>query len=336
MNKLIKLYWILPIFLQNIAISWYGLYLKKIRYSGNYRFYLENLKSRDFSSKEKEKEYQNKEFIKLLHYSISHSNFYRELYKCVDIDNIKSVDDISLLPVLTKEMIRNNINNIITINPKNGYWTTTGGTTGKSLRVLKTKDSSKWRMARLDYFRSCFGFVNLEMNAARFTGQKIIPPHQSHKNKIFWRSIPCMKQRLYSSLFLTPENIPYYIENLNKFKPAVIESYVSCAYEIAKYINDNNITLTFLPKAIFTTSETVLDIHRTEISKAFKCEVIDQYASQEGAPFITQCKKGKYHENIDTGVFEHIHENGVVKLLVTSFDSYATPLIRYDIGDTIV
>jgi phenylacetate-CoA ligase len=101
---------------------------------------------------------------------------------------------------------------------------------------------------------------------------------------------------------------------------------------VAKYINSNNIKLEFTPIAIFTTSETLYPSYRAEIEKAFGCKIYDQYASSEGSTFITECEHGNLHIGEDTGIIEW-DDNG--DMLITSFFTYGTPLIRYKIGDRI-
>ena len=88
--------------------------------------------------------------------------------------------------------------------------------------------------------------------------------------------------------------------------------------------------MSFKPVAIFPTAETLLPHYRSEIEKAFQCPVRDQYASSEGAPFIIECKCGKLHVGIDTGLIEFLEDG---RMLMTCFESHGTPLIRYDIGD---
>ena len=154
---------------------------------------------------------------------------------------------------------------------------------------------------------------------------------QKNKN-IFWRFNSAYNQKLYSTFDMRYENLDYYVTDLNKFAPEIINGFVSAIYQLAKYIIDQKRTIVFKPKAIFTTSETLLPIHRVIIEKAFQAKVFNQYASAEGAPFITECVAGKLHYNIDTGIIEP-QEDG--RMLVTSFTTHGTPLIRYNIGDSI-
>jgi len=105
-------------------------------------------------------------------------------------------------------------------------------------------------------------------------------------------------------------------------------------YDIASYMIRNNIIFEFKPLAIFPTSETVTTEYREVIEKAFGAKVRDQYASSEGAPFVWECECGNYHYDITTGVIESMDDSNEV--LVTSFTTYGTPLIRYRIGDSMV
>ena len=305
MNKSIeKLYEKSPIWFQNWMISLYGAKLAHLRYGNEYHVFLDYLKQRDVSNPQVQKRIQNQLFLDFLHYAVKNSPFYQDFYKDVDLNQIKSVEDITKLPILTKEILRQNIKKIYTINPKDGVVSHTGGTTGKSLQVFFTKQDTQRKLAYLDWFKSLHGFTMTQQRHARFNGKHIVPANQ--KSKIFWRDNKIIKQRIYSSFFTSEDNIPYYIENLNKYKPEEIDGFVSTMYEIARYMERHRIQPTFSPIAIFPTSETVLPMHRELLSRVFRCPIRDQYASSEGAPFIIEDELGYMHECIDTGVFEHI------------------------------
>ncbi|QDY44833.1 phenylacetate--CoA ligase family protein [Planococcus glaciei] len=142
------------------------------------------------------------------------------------------------------------------------------------------------------------------------------------------------KQMIYSSFHLTEENMKYYVASLNKFKPDAIDGFFMSMCDIAGYIERHKIELNFTPIALFPTSETLTKSGRDLLERVFKCKVYDQYASSEGAPFITECEKQQLHIELASGVFEHYDEESN-EVLVTSFTTHGTPLIRYRIGDSI-
>lgn len=332
MEILEKLYDKSPIFFQNVMTSVAGYRNNNTRYGKIYYDHLEFLKFFDKLPLKEKLDYQNKELIEFIHYTYENSNFYHNLYKDIDIKTIQTVDDLKQLPIIDKEMIRSNIEEVNTIPRKGAVEGHTGGTTGKSLVVLMTPDDMMKRMAMLDYFKSRVGFEHLKMKRATFNGKHIVPPNQ--KKRVYWRYNASCKQMIYSSFHITEENLKYYVDNLNKFKPHAIDGFFMSICDIANYIERHNIKLDFTPIAIFPTSETLTKTGRELLEKVFKCKVYDQYASSEGAPFVTECENQVLHLELSTGVIEHFEENSD-EVLVTSFTTHGTPLIRYKIGDSM-
>ncbi len=326
-----KIYNHSPIFVQNILTTMQGYKLKKRRFGTAYAEYLAELRKRDYSDKSFLTEYQNSRVRELVKYAYENSPFYREFYKDVDISAINTVEDLKKLPILPKELVRANIEKMYTIPMSEGTVSNTSGTTGTSMTFVYTREDHQRRLAYLDHFKSALGFEHLKMRRASFNSSKIVPPTQ--KRKVFWRDNLAMKQRIFSGFHCKGDNLPYYVKGLNKYKPHSMDGYPSAMYEVAKYILDNNIKLSFTPVAIFPTAETLLPHYKEAIEKAFGCRVYDQYASSEGAPFITECTLGKLHYCLDTGVIE-IDEDG--EMAVTCFETHGTPLIRYKIGDSVI
>lgn len=333
MGFLQKIYDKSPIIFQNIMVTVSGYQKNKSRYGKIYYDYRNFLKNFDNLSLEEKIVYQEKELKNFLTYAQENSAYYKKLYEKIDIESINDVSDLTVLPIIDKEMIRQNLNEVVTINKNKSVEGHTGGTTGKSLVVHFTIEDMMKRMAMLDHFKSRVGFEHLVMKRATFNGQHIVPPNQ--KSKVFWRYNAACKQKIYSSFHITEENMKYYVENLNKFKPHAIDGFFMSMVDIANFIERHNIKLTFKPIAIFPTSETLTESGRNLLERVFKCKVYDQYASSEGAPFVTECKNQKLHLELASGVFEHINKDSD-EILITSFYTHGTPLIRYKIGDSMV
>lgn len=332
MGFLEKVYDRSPIFFQNIMTSVAGYKKNRTRYGKTYYDYREFLIEFDEYSLEDKLAYQKEKLIDFIKYVHNHSPFYQELYKGIDFASINKLSDLKKLPVVDKELIREHNDRVMTVSRGNSVESRTGGTTGKSLNVRFTIEDYMKRMAMLDHFKSRVGFEHLKMRRATFNGKHIIPPSQKAKN--FWRYNAACKQMIYSSFNITEENMKYYVESLNKFKPHAIDGFFTSMLDIAGYIERHNIELTFQPVAIFPTSETLTDTGRELLERVFKCKVYDQYASSEGAPFVTECENQQLHVELASGVFEHYKEDSD-EILVTSFTTHGTPLIRYKIGDTM-
>ncbi len=330
MGLLEKIYDRAPIFFQNIMCTISGYKRNSHRYGKVYyehRKFLEDFDKWDIADKRNYQLGQLRDFLK---YAVTNSKFYSELYKDIDVDSIKTIDDLKILPIVDKELLRENIQDVFTVDKKGSFEGHTGGTTGKSLAVRYIAEDSMRRMAMLDHFKARVGFKHREMKRATFNGKHIIPPNQ--KKKIFWRYNMACKQMIYSSFHLTEANIGYYVESLNKFKPDAIDGFFTSMCDVASYIERHNIELKFKPVAIFPTSETLTKEGREKLERVFGCKVYDQYASSEGAPFVTECENQNLHIELSTGVFEKMSEDSD-EILVTSFTTHGTPLIRYRIGD---
>lgn len=333
MKKILQLlYRKTPVSLQNLFISIYGYKLVVQRYGAHYKSEYERLIKKDYSNYQELQDEQNRKLREFLSFAVENSSYFEKKYASVDISKIKTVLDLRLLPILTKEELRKNVDSIMTIKKKQGIVAFTGGTTGKSLEIVFTKEDMQFRMAFLDAFKQRLGIDVSSCRKATFSGREVVANKTNHKN-IFWRYNAAYKQRLYSTFHLSKKTMNYYVQDLIRYKPEVINGFVSAIYELADYIERNTIKLEFDIKGVFTTSETLLEHHRVTIEKAFGAKVYNQYASAEGAPFITECEYGELHYCIDTGVIEIQETTG--EILVTSFFTHGTPLIRYAIGDKV-
>lgn len=332
MSKLQKIYDNSPIWFQNIMVSVKGYQNQSHRYGKKYWEFREFYREFDTWPLDRKLEYQNEQLREFIKYALSNSRFYKELYAEIDLSSIQTSENLGFLPIVDKEMLREHIEDVITISHKGALEGHTGGTTGKSLVVLNTVEDGMARMALLDHFKARVGFEHRKMKRATFNGKHIVPPKQT--KKIFWRYNHSCKQMIYSSFHLSEQNMQVYVESLNRFKPQSIDGFFTSMCDVAGFIKRKNIQLSFRPLAIFPTSETVTQTGRELLERVFKCPVYNQYASSEGAPFVTECRKHQLHIEHASGVFEHIE--GSNEILVTSFTTHGTPLIRYRIGDSMV
>lgn len=331
-----KIYKILPHFLQNLMITLYNLKSNYHRYGGKYDFYRKKIKASNSWSLDELKKDQKLRFKQLVDYSIKNSSFYRDQYK--EISNPSNIEEIERLPIISKEVIRQNLDIIYTIKSSDALISKTGGTTGKSLEVLFTKDNFQERFAFLDNFRSISGY-ELGKKTAWFSGKNLVTNSDITKRR-FWKTDFYYNVRYYSTFHLKNDYIKHYINNLIDYKPEFLVGFPSNMYEIAKYGRENDINFPEgIIKAIFPTAETITLEGRSVIESFFKTKLYNQYASSEGAPFIFECIEGNLHLELQSGVFEVLDQNNKPsrsgRLILTSFTTYGTPLIRYDIGDNL-
>lgn len=326
-----KVYRLLPNFFQNCLVSLFNILAYKQRYGGEYKKYSEIFKSNREISFEELKRIQEKRFSYFINYAIDNSIFYSN-YERIEIN------DLHKLPIINKEDIRKNISSVYTLDKKDGVLSKTGGTTGKSLEVIYTKNNLQERFAMLDDFRSRYGY-KLGKKTAWFSGKNLLT-EKDLKKKRFWKTDYLYNVRYYSTFHIKDEYLRYYLDNLILFKAEYFVGFPSTILEIARYGLRNGYNYPYrVTKAIFPTAETITKEMRDVIEAFFKCKMYNQYASSEGAPFIVECIEGRLHLELQSGIFEVMDEcnNPCSKgrLIVTSFTTEGTPLVRYDIGDSI-
>ncbi len=331
-----KVYSFFPNFLQSLMVTLYNLKAYKVRYGGDYKIFRNlYLKNRNLSLEEL-KEIQRSRYHHFVQYSISNSEYYRNLYK--NIDQPADIENIKNLPIISKEDLRQNIEKVVIQSDEKFDKSKTGGTTGKSLEVKFRYKDSQERFAMLDDFRSRFGY-ELGKKTAWFSGKNLLTQKDIKKSR-FWKTDFYYKVRYYSTFHIKEDYLKYYVEDLIKFRPEYMVGFPSSILEIAKYGERNGYEFPANTiKAVFPTAETITPEMRYYIEGFFKTRMHDQYASSEGAPFIFECKNGNLHLELQSGVFEVLDEESQPtqsgRLVVTSFTTEGTPLIRYDIGDSI-
>ncbi|ENW27118.1 phenylacetate--CoA ligase family protein [Acinetobacter lwoffii] len=316
-----------PHFIQNVAVTLFNIYQYKIRHGGSYSDFREYYKKVDRFSKDELEQEANIKKSDFLTYVINNSEWYKE----------EKLDNLDKVKVLEKEDIINNLDKIKTINESEGIVSLTGGTTGASMKVIYTKKDMQERFAILDHFRAQHGY-ELGKKTAWFSGKNLITQKDISKGICSHYDF-INKIRFYSTFLINEKNFDVYWKSLNEFQPEFLVGFPSSVFEICQIAKSRGLKYTGKAKVFFPTAETVLAEHRRVISEVLGCKLVDQYASSEGAPFILECGAGHLHIHPLTGIFEvvddSLEETQSGQILVTSFTTHGTPLIRYRIGDSI-
>lgn len=331
-----KIYKHAPHFVQESLVTLYNLIAYRTRYGGQYKTYREEKKAnRTMTAKELEV-YQRDRYRSFIEFVTEHSEYYKNTIE--GIEGATNISNIDKLPIVNKEVLRKNIDTIVVKTDEKLGKSKTGGTTGKSLEVQNFARNSQERFAFLDDFRSRFGY-ELGRKTAWFSGKSLLTQRDIKKNR-FWKTDFIHHVRYYSTFHIRQDYLKYYVEDLMKYRPEYFVGFPSTMFDIAKYgINNGYDFPANVVKAIFPTAETVTTEMRSVIETFFKTKMYDQYASSEGAPFIFECENGNLHLEMQSGVFEVLDTNDQPtqsgRLVVTSFTNEGTPLVRYDIGDSI-
>lgn len=324
-----------PVLIQNLMVTIENSRSLRRRRSGQYDAWKRYFRGAEFLPEQNLLKLQQKRLEDYLQFVISHSPWHRDRLRRVDIGAV-TVDTISQLPTMSKEELRKNVTDIVTLPRHDAYVAKTGGTTGASIELFYRWDDFQERTAITDVFRERFVDI-AKSRIAWFSGKSIIPNPETAKR--FSRDNWIDKIRYYSTFNIHPGTVAAYMEDLQRFRPEAIVAFPSSLVELARCARLAGLAFEGDVKAVFPTSEALTPADREVLGEFFGCGVFDQYASSEGSPFITECPSGHLHCELLTGVFEVLDDAGqpAMKgdLVVTPFGTRGTPLIRYRIEDSI-
>ena len=328
----------LPVWMQNCACSIAGIEMRRKRYNKAFYNALDFLEKSQQWSLEELRFYQNEQLQKIILHAYNTVPYYNQLFHNLNLtpDDIKTVDDLSKLPVLERETVRKRFHEFQSRNwpQKRIVYGYTGGTTGAALTITSDIDTAPWQWAIWWRHRRRFA-LKLNDPFIAFAGRTVIPLEKL--TPPFWRRNLPMHQTYVSIHHMTKQNMPYLVDYLQKRKVVYYSGYPSALYLLASWLLENNISLQYPPRITVTGAETVLPHQRAVIEKAFKTKLADQYGASEHCGNISECQYHTYHIDMEFGVIELLEIDrelpNLRRIICTGFRNPVMPLVRYNIGD---
>jgi phenylacetate-CoA ligase len=329
-----------PVWAQNVACTIKGYLEKKSRLGGEFKSILNKLEVSQWMNEEAIVKNQLNELKKILTYSYENIPYYKELFDKIKFDTatFKSIQELERIPILTKELVRQNYEKLKNPNFKGEIvHAHTSGSTGKSLNFDFSKDAIQYRWALWFRHKSRFGVKPYD-SYATFTGLPAVPLNQNKAP--YWRENRALKQTIFTMHHINTNTVPSIVGRLNKGGFVYYSGYPSILFALALLIEDLRLEIFQPPKIIFTGAEALLDYQRKKISSIFKCPVTDQYGFSEGCGNASRCEEDLFHEDFEYGLLECVepiinaHGTRTGKVIATGFTNLAMPFIRYEVGDT--
>lgn len=289
-------------------------------------------------------EYRFTKLRGLVSHAYENVPYYRRIFKEKGLEpsNIKNLEDISKLPILSKQDVRRCKTELLASGIDKSKIRTgrTGGSTGEPIQFYNDTNTLSWAWgAMYRYYQWTgmrFGEGRIDLGGGSLGG---------------YLSKGGMKQAL-STILRKVQRNPFFpsfeldaemaleICNLsNKYKIRVLRGYPSGIYLLAKYAESMNLDFSQL-KIVQSTSELLFPQQRTTIERHLTADVYDQYGSAEILSIASQCdKKQAYHVFEEHVIAEDPKLLGKtsdrVSAIITDLDNYAMPFIRYELGDIL-
>jgi len=285
--------------------------------------------------------FQDERLRSLIRHAYDNVPYYRRVFEKRELkpDDIQTSEDLVKLPILTKQLIRNNFTDLVARSfPKKEIVPgATGGSTGEPLRFYRTKDERDWGHAAA-------------LRAHGWTGYKIgdkrvwVREKETYKSAVenFVRTSQLFLRRIVvlNALEMSTERLPLYAKKLQDIQPEFIHGQPTAIQLLAKFL-EKEAKPTIKPKAVVTGGEQLYDYQRNLFSRVFECEVYSYYGSMEMHGIASECPEHTgYHISAENIVVEIVNSEGKLtpvgeegRILATNLRNYAMPFIRYDNGD---
>lgn len=149
-----------------------------------------------------------------------------------------------------------------------------------------------------------------------------------------------LSSRLLPALRLdAAESLPDMVRRLNEWQPEVLAAYPSVLKPLAEEQISGRLHIRL--RSVATSAEVLTDETRRRVEQAWGIRVYDTYGATEYAPIAAECAHGRKHLFEDGAIIEIVDERGRPvppgalgdRVLLTVFNRWTQPLIRYEISD---
>ena len=288
---------------------------------------------------------QSQKLQNLVRHCYENVPYYRNVFNEFHItpDDIKSRADLVKLPILTKELIKEHYEELISndISSRKALDGSTGGSTGTPMRYKE--DMNTWNTMRGMNFRG-WTWAGFNVGEKLFTlaGNSLVKKNTDGR-KFFMKNmydILIMRNNKHDCTDITPEALHRHYKAMMKYNPVGIRGYASSLYFLAKYIEQNNLPVCKV-KVVFTTGEKLHPKYRYKIQQVFHAPVFDGYGASDGGVNAYECYM---HEGLHIGeehcIVEIVDNNGAIlpdgevgHVITTDLNNYVFPFLRYKVGD---
>lgn len=266
---------------------------------------------------------------------------YRRVFHEVGFDplSITSVDDIAVLPLLTRQMVRDLGDDLLPDGVPTGdmRYQTTGGTSGNPLGFYITHTASAREWA---YMTWQWGRVGFRLGDTRLVIRGRTIAGREHGRMTEWDAL---NRALYVSSFdLTTTMLSEVMPEIRRRRPRFLHAYPSSATILANHLEEHGERLESI-EAVLLGSENILPGQRDYIEGVFGCPTFSWYGHSEKCVLAGECEHSRdYHPFPTYGITELVTEAGEPirsagsrgSIVGTGFVNRGTVFIRYLTDDS--
>jgi phenylacetate-CoA ligase len=250
------------------------------------------------------------------------------------VDTLAALRD---LPFLTKALIREHRDRLISASSGKLVSMATGGSSGEPLRFLAgpariSHDvAAKWRATR-------WWGVDIGDPEIVIWGSPIEISTQDRVRALRDR---LLRSRLLSAFSLDEQTLDRMLRLLRRQRPAMLFGYPSALARLCAHARQRNLRLDDLGiRVAFVTSELLYDAQRALITQVLGCPVANGYGGRDAGFIAHECPAGGMHISAEDIIVETVDAEGqptapgvAGEIVVTHLATTDFPFIRYRTGD---
>lgn len=294
--------------------------------------YLRHLERTQFDPPEVVRTRQQEALRKTLRHAFDTVPYYRRAWTAAGLhpSDVKSLDDLKHLPVVTKADIRAAGDDLLStaFDKARLRVKKTSGSTGVPLVVRIDEPSVQWKYActlRADQWSG----YRLGQRVAKVWGN----PEYRHfglrgrvTNRLVDRAV------YLDTIHLTSERIREFTATVRRHRPGLLFGHAHSLYLLACQLKKAGVG-DVRPDGIISTAMPLYDWQRTVIEEVFAVPATNRYGCEEVSLIACECEWHRGLHVAAESVLTEVEPDG--KLLVTDLSNPAMPLVRYRIGDVV-
>ncbi|MCK4746377.1 MAG: phenylacetate--CoA ligase family protein, partial [Bacteroidales bacterium] len=247
-------------------------------------------------------------------------------------DHFRSLDDITRIPVITKDIIRQRPASFTNPHKIPRVLHTTGVSTGMPFQFYEPSNAGIIEKAFMhELWSGFYSKISLKTRSTIIRG-KII------KGNIHFDP---MLGLILSTYKITPDIVRAYLKAIEKYKTPLLHAYPSSLYFMARIMKEHGLKINHAFKAVMLGSEKLYDFQRETIMEVFNAPVCHWYGLAEKVVFAgNQPGDNLFHIQALYGYAEILREDGMPvrygesgEIVGTGYWNTVTPFIRYKTMD---
>lgn len=268
--------------------------------------------------------------------------FWKERFDSIGVkpEDIRELEDLRKLPLLTKTDLRTRLDDMISSEFPDREKLThhkTSGSTGVAVNVYSNEESDQFKRGAVLRSDEWTGW-RLGERKACIWGNPQYPKNWRGKIR---RTLLDRSYVYLDTLKMDEEAMERFTEELLRYPPGMLFGHAHSLYLYAGYLKTKRPEAKIRPHGILSTCMVLHDFERKLLIEVFQCEPTNRYGCEEVSLIASECEKHEgLHVNADCLYIELINNDGSLcgigepgRLVITDLWNRAMPMIRYEIGD---